>query len=224
MSIAILFLPVAIALSPVMLVARLVMGKEGFENFLESGQYRVRTDFSSEEELSRAMKKSGCDLVHFMGSLKTHLKGESDYFFWEMVDDRWEAVFSKHNDAERLRQFMERVEQAVGHHVFNQDAAQETAAAPMLFTTSFNDADLLQKAWRDFGANPRKTETIVAYHPNRGTKRQGQGLSGAQLWPRHRLKQINLMMTINSYRHCEERSDVAIQKAVWIAMSLRSSQ
>jgi hypothetical protein len=38
------------------------------------------------------------------------------------------------------------------------------------------------------------------------------------------LEQINLMMTLYLYRHCEERSDVAIQTASWIATSLRSSQ
>jgi hypothetical protein len=157
MSISILFLPVAIALSPVMLVARLVMGKEGFENFIKSGQYRVRTDFSSEAELSRAMKKSGHDLVHFGGMLKTHLEGESDFFFWEQVEGHWEAVFSRHDDAKRLRRFMERVEQAAGRLVFNRDTVPE-ADAPMLFTTGFKDTELLQKALRDFGANPRKTE------------------------------------------------------------------
>jgi hypothetical protein len=41
---------------------------------------------------------------------------------------------------------------------------------------------------------------------------------------RVRLEQINLMMTLYLYRHCEERSDVAIQTAAWIATSLRSSQ
>jgi hypothetical protein len=38
------------------------------------------------------------------------------------------------------------------------------------------------------------------------------------------LEQINLMMTLYSYRHCEERSDVAIHEAVWIATGLRPSQ
>jgi hypothetical protein len=34
-----------------------------------------------------------------------------------------------------------------------------------------------------------------------------------------RLEQINLMMPLYLYRHCEERSDVAIHAAVWIATS-----
>jgi hypothetical protein len=38
------------------------------------------------------------------------------------------------------------------------------------------------------------------------------------------LEQINLMRALYFYRHCEERSDVAIQTVSWIATSLRSSQ
>jgi hypothetical protein len=38
------------------------------------------------------------------------------------------------------------------------------------------------------------------------------------------LEQINLMTPLYFYRHCEERSDVAIQTAAWIATSRRSSQ
>jgi hypothetical protein len=39
-----------------------------------------------------------------------------------------------------------------------------------------------------------------------------------------RLEQINLMMPHYFYRHCEERSDVAIHEAVWTAAGLRPSQ
>jgi hypothetical protein len=147
---------VSIALLPVALVMRLVMGKEGFENFVKSQQYRVKTDFSSEAELSRAVKKSGHDVIRFGGLLKTHIKGESDFFFWEQVDDHWEAIFSISDDRERLRQFMDRVEQAAGRGVFQREGEQ-TVAAPARFPTNFTDASLLLEALRDFGAHPTQT-------------------------------------------------------------------
>jgi hypothetical protein len=147
---------VSIALLPVALVMRLVMGKEGFENFVKSQEHRVKTDFSSEAELSHAVKKSGHDVIRFGNKLlKTHLRGETDFFFWEMVDGRWEAIFSIHDDPEMLRLFMERVEQAAGRGVFHQGAVRATA--PMRFPTNFTDAKLLLEALRDFGANPAQT-------------------------------------------------------------------
>jgi len=157
MSVSILLLPVAIALSPVVLAARLVMGKEGFENFLNSMEYRVRTDFSSKKELGRVLRQSGHDLVHFSGLLKTHLNGESNYFFWEFVDGQWEAVFSTFDDPAMLHRFMDSVEQAAGRAVFSRNVEQ--TATPMRFTTTFTDAELLQKTLRDFGAPPTQTST-----------------------------------------------------------------
>jgi hypothetical protein len=195
---------VSIALLPVALVMRLVMGKEGFENFVKSQEHRVKTDFSSEAELSHAVKKSGHDVIRFGNKLlKTHLRGETDFFFWEMVDGRWEAIFSIHDDPEMLRQFMVRVELAAGRGVFrrgtqeqrrivgeveqaagrgvsHQDTAR--AAAPMRFPTNFTDAKLLLEALRDFGANPAQTNAgdiicRVGKSELRFTQRDGQAFS-----------------------------------------------
>jgi hypothetical protein len=172
---------VSIAFLPVALVMRLVMGKEGFQNFVEAQQYRVRTDFSSEEELSRAVRKSGHDVIRFGNSLlKTHLRRESDFFFWELIDGHWEAIFSVHDDREMLRRFMDRVEQAAGRGVFQRDAAR--TAAPVCFPTNFTDADLLLAALRDFGVNPRQTDTgdilcRVEKNELRFTQQGGQAFS-----------------------------------------------
>lgn len=48
---------VSIALLPIALALRIVMGRENFENWAKSQQQTVLTSFSTELELTRAVKK-----------------------------------------------------------------------------------------------------------------------------------------------------------------------
>jgi hypothetical protein len=211
---------VNIALLPVALVMRLVMGKEGFENFVKSQEHRVKTDFSSEAELSRVVKKSGHDVIRFGNNLlKTHLRGEADFFFWEIVDGHWEAIFSIHDDPELLRQFMDRVEQAAGRGVFRRDAA--LAAAPMRFPTNFTDASLLLEALRDFGANPAQTDVggiicRVGKSELRFTQQDGQAFS-VEIRDAPNLEQIYRYLADidEDYKHC-------VQNAVYEKVKARA--
>lgn len=84
---------VCIALLPVALAIRIVMGKENFENWVRAQQVRVPTSFKTELELARAVKKAGYDAIKFGSSIKTHIDGEKNFFFWELVDGKWIAIF-----------------------------------------------------------------------------------------------------------------------------------
>jgi hypothetical protein len=101
---------VSIALLPVALAMRIVMGKEKFENWAKAQQVRVPTSFKTELELARAVKKAGYDAVKFGSSVKTHIDGENTFFFWELEDGKWIAVFSKHHEQPILNKLMSDVE------------------------------------------------------------------------------------------------------------------
>ena len=104
---------VSIALLPIALALRIVMGKENFENWAKSQQQTVLTSFSTELELTRAVKKAGYDVIKFGTALKTHLDGEKTFFFWECVAGRWQANFSKSHDQAMLNRFIADVEKVM---------------------------------------------------------------------------------------------------------------
>lgn len=146
---------VSIALLPVALAMRIIMGKENFENWVKAQQVRVPSSFKTELELSRAVKKAGYDAVKFGASIKTHIDGENAFFFWEFVDGKWIAIFSKHHDQAILNRFMSGVESAAGFKVFG-ELANTAAVATTQFPTNFRDGAMLIDALKEFGAHPTK--------------------------------------------------------------------
>lgn len=146
---------VCIALLPVALAIRIVMGKENFENWVRAQQVRVPTGFKTELELARAVKKAGYDAIKFGSSIKTHIDGEKKFFFWELVDGKWIAIFSKNDDQKILDKFMSDVESIVGFKVFGEQAntIPQTSAQ---FPTNFRDGEMLMDALKEFGAHPTK--------------------------------------------------------------------
>jgi hypothetical protein len=146
---------VCIALLPVALAMRIVMGKKNFENWVSAQQVRVPSNFTTELELTRTVKKAGYDAIKFGSSIKTHIDGEKSFFFWELVDNKWVAIFSKNQDKAMLDRFKSVVESVADRRVFGElPAAAVTVSAQ--FPTNFRDADLLMKALTEFGALPVK--------------------------------------------------------------------
>ncbi|MCW5601386.1 hypothetical protein [Nitrosomonas sp.] len=143
---------VSLALLPVALAMRIVMGKEGFNNWIESQQVRVPTNFTVELDLVRTIKKAGYDAIKFGSSIKTHIQGEKTFFFWELVDGRWQAVFSKHHEQAVLSRFMTNIESEAGSKVFGEMSQHVETVAE--YPTNFRDGALLMEALMDFGANP----------------------------------------------------------------------
>jgi hypothetical protein len=143
---------VSIALLPVALVMRLVMGKEGFDNFVKAQQWRIPTRFSSRADLSLAVKKAGFDVVDYSSFLKTHFQGQDNFMFWECVNGKWEAVFSIYDDKAVVLAFLEKVGASADPQVFS--ATPRTTLATASFPTNFRDGVLLHTALHDFGARP----------------------------------------------------------------------
>lgn len=146
---------VSIALLPVALAMRIVMGKNNFENWVKAQQVRVPSSFKTELELSRAVKKAGYDAIKFGASIKTHIDGENVFFFWEFAEGKWIAVFSKHHEQSLLNNFMSSVESAAGFKIFGEQSNTHEAVSKQ-FPTNFRDGAMLIDALKEFGAHPTR--------------------------------------------------------------------
>lgn len=144
---------VSIALLPVALAMRVVMGKKNFENWVNAQQVRVPSIFKSELELTRAIKQAGYDAVKFGSSIKTHIDGEKVFFFWEFVDGKWIAVFSKHHEQAVLNRFMSALENSTGIKIFG-EKTNTSDQSPIEFPTNFRDGAMLIEALKELGAHP----------------------------------------------------------------------
>ncbi|WML33263.1 hypothetical protein [Clostridium sp. OS1-26] len=72
---------ISLALIPLALVVRGVMGKKRFEEMVESLQVKVKTNFKDEKELVSTVRKAGFDAVQWGDSIKTHINGEKNFSF-----------------------------------------------------------------------------------------------------------------------------------------------
>ena len=146
----------SLALLPVALALRVVMGKERFESWVGSLQLRVSTDFRDENDLVVTVRKAGYDADGWGGSIKTHVRNEEFFFFWEQVDGVWTAVFAKNDSQTDIKRFIRDMEQKAGRRIFKwQDDGQRVVVLPMkTFPTNFRDPELLVKTLADYGLTP----------------------------------------------------------------------
>lgn len=149
-------LSVSLALIPVALTLRVVMGKENFENWVQSMQVRIPTNFEHEVDLVVTVRKAGYDAEKWAGLIKTHIRGEQDFFFWELVEGTWTAVFAKSDSQEMISQFIQDLEDKAGRKIFVTEEDADRIAIPQsqTFPTNFRDEQLLVKTLRDYGLQP----------------------------------------------------------------------
>lgn len=152
MSVSLVMLPVALAL-------RVVMGKERFDSWVKEAERRIGTEFGDERELKRAVRKAGYDIEPYGGLLKTHF-GDT-FFFWERVEGRWVAIFSRHDDRALVRRLMRDVDAAAGRAMFAESEAREVARvevaepASSVYPTNFRDGALLLRTLQRFGVQAK---------------------------------------------------------------------
>ncbi|MCM3269887.1 hypothetical protein [Paenibacillus elgii] len=170
---------VSLALIPVALTLRLVMGKNNFKNWIESMQERIPTSFLDESELVQTVRKAGYDAERWAGNIKTHIDGKNLYIFWELRAGRWEAIFGKSDSSHVINKFMEDINTAAGRQVMGHKlyAQVPTSIAPPLpqsqvestpvavstiFPTNFRDGELLFRTLKEFGINPIRIGTAIS--------------------------------------------------------------
>ena len=155
---------VSLALVPVALALRIVMGKNNFNNWAESMQVKLPTSFVNKLELSRTVLRAGYDCEKWGGLNKTHIDGENLMCFWELIDGKWTAVLPKSGSKALIRKFIADINRAAGRMVIEQsqerkldmnriETEAETVHSPT-FPTNFRDGELLFKTLKEFGVNP----------------------------------------------------------------------
>lgn len=151
---------VSLTMIPVALALRVVMGKEGFNNWIQSNEVLKKTTFKSERDLIVTVKKCGYDAEKWGGSIKTHFQGGKDFFFWELRDGVWYAIFSKYDSVERINQLMVQLEKLSGKGIFNENEEELVIKRPQraIFPTNFRDRNLLIKVLVDNGMEPQELE------------------------------------------------------------------
>lgn len=142
---------VSIALLPVALAMRVVMGKENFDNWAKAQEIQVETHFKTELALSRAIKKAGYNVTKLGSLLKTHLD-ESTFCLWEYRNNQWSAIFSKHDSDEKISRFYDFV-----HLVTETTQTERNRYSDNqidTFPTNFCDGKLLFDTLSEFGVAP----------------------------------------------------------------------
>lgn len=148
---------------PVALAMRGVMGKEKFEQWLESSDYILCTDFSNEDEMRHIVQSSGYDVTEWAGSLKTHLtERKSSFFWWEMKDEKIIAKMSVYDEKGDINRFVEKVEKTAGRKIFYEknDALQISEKVKKIhsakreyresFPSIYVEADLVLKILKQY--------------------------------------------------------------------------
>ena len=155
MSVSIALLPVALAIG---LTMRLIMGKNKFEAWLESLQVKLPTNFENETDLVCTVKKAGYDAEKWGGSIKTHIKGEQNFFFWNLIDGKWVAVFSKSDSKDMIIAFIKELESKAGRKLFvvNEETKKIAVIPTRTFPTNFRDSNILIRTLTDHGLNPEQ--------------------------------------------------------------------
>jgi hypothetical protein len=149
---------VSLALIPIALTLRAVMGKDKFHNWVDSMQVKVETTFENEQDLIETLQKAGYDAQEWGGSIKTHLNGEKQFFFWEFIDGKWHAIFEKGDSESIIQQFMQDLEHHSQRKIFSGDyhqAENQLEKEPAhVFPTNFRDGNILTRTLKEFGVNP----------------------------------------------------------------------
>ncbi|MGQ4668135.1 hypothetical protein ACUIJN_20355 [Metabacillus halosaccharovorans] len=142
---------VSLTMIPVALALRVVMGKERFNNWIESMELPKKTNFKSQRDLISTVKQSGYDAEKWGSMIKTHIRGEKEFFFWEVRDGSWQAIFSKYDSRQMIENFMQTLEQRANRRIFidTEENLHDEIIAKKVFPTNFYNMDLLKQVLQD---------------------------------------------------------------------------
>jgi hypothetical protein len=154
---------VSIALLPVGLTLRLVMGRDNFEQWAQTLQVRIPTTFENKLDLVQTVRRAGYLTEEWGGTLRTHIEDGKQFFYWDCIDGKWTAVFSRSDSADLISKVIADINRAAGREVIGR--IQEQASGwiqtvtgapnpPSIFPTNFRDGELLFRTLKEFGANP----------------------------------------------------------------------
>lgn len=150
---------VSLALIPVALALRVIMGKKNFNNFINSNQIKIPSEFKDELDLVDTVRKAGYDIEKWGGTYKTHITKEKEFFFWENDGNRWVEVFTKYMANELISNFVPDLEMKSRRKIFLKDSFLEgDTNLSSCYPTNFRDEEILIKTLKEFGGTPVKYE------------------------------------------------------------------
>jgi len=151
---------VSLVLLPIGLAMYAIMGKKNFDAWVDSMQVKVPTTLTEESDLTLCIRKAGYDAEPWGGMLKTHVKGESSFFFWQKVNGRWTAVFDKSFPQNEIKTLIRSVEAAAGRRVFEwaEESKRVNVLKLQMFPTNFRDREKLLAVLLEYSLNPKTRE------------------------------------------------------------------
>jgi hypothetical protein len=165
---------VSLALIPIALTLRAVMGNDKFHDWADSMQVKVATNYTNELDLVKTLRRAGYDAEKTGGSIKTHLDGGKQFFYWEQIDGKWHAIFAKSDSPSVLEQFMNDLEQKSQRKIFigdiHQVEEQLTSESIQSFPSNFRDGQILTRTLKEFGVNPIQGDDGTITCTVQGTK------------------------------------------------------
>ena len=172
MSISLFGMLATVALAPAILLAREAVGKETFDEWINSGYCLYKMDCNGEEEWHKIITAAGYEIEQFLGNYKTHINDEhSAFFWWQINEDSIIAELSVY-DKKLNERFISAVEKYVGHKVFTlienkktKIMADSKKVAPLeqklddvlqkdnnvIFSTIYTSRDILIRTLEDYG-------------------------------------------------------------------------
>ena len=150
---------VSLVLLPIGLAMYAIMGKKNFDAWVDSMQVKIPTRLTDEGELSLCIRKAGYDAEPWGGMVKTHLKGESSFFFWQKIDGKWAAVFAKSIPQTDIKAVIRAIESSAGRSVFEwaEESKRVTVLKTQMFPTNFRDREKLVAVLNEYSLQPQQS-------------------------------------------------------------------
>ena len=106
-------------LVPAVMAMKESMGEENFHKWIESMQLRIPTNVKNKQDLIKCIESGGYDAQNWGSSIKTHIDGEKNFFFWDNIEGMWYAIFSKRDSREMIESFINDLESKNGISIFS---------------------------------------------------------------------------------------------------------
>ncbi len=157
---------VCVVMVPVVLTMRVVMGKERFEAMISGLEIIHETICTDKNQLIGVVRRARYDINEFGDLLKTHF-GKDNYFFWELRNGKWCAVFSKGDSSASIAELISRVNKASNKNFFadknvEKTENQEKEVPYRQFPTIFTDYNLLVKTLESLGLTVTAVDEVIS--------------------------------------------------------------
>lgn len=165
---------ISMVLIPLALVVKVAMEKDSYNDWIESAEIKMPTNFIDKNDLISGLNAAGYKLLNENGMLKTNLDKSGELVFWQNINGIWTALFSKYNTSEAITRFISIIENTLDKRTFyysvdemkelidTTEKRSKEIKIPKIekekFPTNFTEKDLLIKTLCEYGVNVEEEE------------------------------------------------------------------